>query len=99
MNETHEVRGLDRLERTVRDASSIGKTWARYSLGVSKSALLTSAETLQKMAGMLDDLSGQFADARTEREATAKPPAPAVEPSTAPQQQDATSSPPSDSAV
>jgi hypothetical protein len=50
------------LERTLREAGSIGKTWARYGLVVGKTALETSAITLKKVAGLLDDLSAQFKD-------------------------------------
>lgn len=50
------------LERTLREAGSIGKVWARYGLVAGKNALETSAVTLKKVAGLLDGLSAQFKD-------------------------------------
>jgi hypothetical protein len=57
--------------KALREMSSIGRSWARYGLTVSKIALETSASTLQKTATMLGDLSTAFRD---EERAPEQPP-------------------------
>jgi len=61
--------------KAMKDLSSIGRSWARYGLTVSKIALETSATTLQKTASMLGDLSTAFKDA----DKAPEPPAPPTE--------------------
>ncbi len=50
------------IDRVIRDAGTIGKVWARYGLEVGKSALQTSATTLQKTAGLLGEIAAKFQD-------------------------------------
>jgi len=59
MNQTQQSQD-ELLDKTLREAGNIGKTWARYGLIAGKNALETSAVTLKKVAGLLDDLSAEF---------------------------------------
>ena len=63
---THEnkadAKNAELIDRVIRDAGSIGKVWARYGLEVGKSALQTSATTLQKTASLLGELASRLQD-------------------------------------
>jgi len=61
-SETNQSHDEDLIERTIRDAGSIGKVWARYGLLAGKNALETSATTLDKVAGLLNHLATSFKD-------------------------------------
>ncbi|MCU0690800.1 MAG: hypothetical protein MUF54_05300 [Polyangiaceae bacterium] len=45
------------IDKAIRDASEIGRTWATHGLTAGKSALETSASTLRRVASFLGDLS------------------------------------------
>lgn len=67
MNQTefNQTQEDDVVGRTLRDAGSIGRTWARYGLLAGKTALETSAVTLEKVAGMLDNIASAFKEGET----------------------------------
>ena len=50
----------DVVDRTIRDAGSIGKVWARYGLLAGRNALEASSVTLGKVANLLEDLATNF---------------------------------------
>lgn len=74
---THITDKTELLEKAFRDATVVGKAWARYGLGVSKAALETSAQTLHKAAEFLNEVSTRFQPpaepAPAETPAAAKP--------------------------
>ena len=76
MTQFNQTEAKEMASKALREMSSIGRSWARYGLTVSKIALETSASTLQKTASMLGDLSTAFKEA----EKAAEPPAPPAEP-------------------
>lgn len=59
-DKTTEPNDAELIDRVIRDAGAIGKVWARYGLEVGKSALQTSATTLQKTAGLLGEIAARF---------------------------------------
>jgi len=59
-SDTKQSHEEDVIENTLRDAGSIGKVWARYGLLAGKGALETSALTLGKVAGILNNLAASF---------------------------------------
>lgn len=71
-SETNQSHDEDLIERTIRDAGSIGKVWARYGLLAGKNALETSATTLDKVAGLLNHLATSFKDESDTIEAKAE---------------------------
>jgi hypothetical protein len=52
------------LDRAIRDAGFIGRTWATHGLTVGKSALENSASTLHKAASFLGELSHRIGEER-----------------------------------
>ena len=62
MSEQTRTHRQDELDKAVRDLTRIGKIWAKHGLGVGRSALESSAETLRATASLLGRLAAGLPD-------------------------------------
>lgn len=62
-------------ERTVHTLFDVGRLWAAHGLGVGRSALKTSAQTLEATSSLLGELADRFAEERPRAEAAEPTPA------------------------
>ena len=69
-------KGEQAAERLVRDAGSIGRTWAAYGLNVGCNKLEVTAQTLHKTARVLADIREQLMGKRAVQEPISPPESP-----------------------